>query len=494
MQSLSNECASTLTAEWDFKRGTRLKDFLFPRESDSTRSVGKVSTYEQPNKTVLSMVNSSQETDFYGFTPNSVVTAIETGAESLEIGNVTIEDKPQFNGSLAEKAIALTECGSAQTIGSEEFSDQDVRCRIEIGQDERRLQEQIEDNASQCNESHFSIEPTSSDDEEEVTSRASISKVYDSSSNLHTHSINENSNNAVDNAILDTNQLPAMELTELSFNGKLKPEPLVKETITWANETIKTKTETEHKKDLNISNASDKSSLELQLQLETSHEHINERSPDLFSDEDDFDADNNNHSAVNTVDPNDIVDAANETNADGDVNDSVEVKNIEDNDKNIEKTEKAISKRIQAILCGILPPPSVTYIQHDITDLLSMYKRNATLCDPTIQFNNDKDNRRNENCDQLTTPVMPKVLDSVEWPQLKRVNAYGLHYNRTKYTDNIEMMFMKLVERNVGQETGSSFTFSISTSAKKKPVRKLYVVSYHLYSIRCLKTRPFLKF
>lgn len=470
LQSLSNECASTLTAEWDFQKGTTLKDFLFPRESDSTRNFGKVLTCEQSNKTVLPMVHSSQESDFYGFTPNSVVAAIETGAESLEHGNGTIEEKPQYSSSLIQKAIALTECGSAQTIGSEEFSDQDVRCRIEIGTDERRLGEQIEDNASQCNVSHFSIEPTSSDDEEELPSRSNISKIHDSSSNLHTLSINENSNNAVDNAILDTNQMPAMELTDLSFNGKLKPEPMIKETI---------KPETEHKKDLNISNASDKSSLELQLQLETSREHINERSPDLFSDDDDFDADNNDHcAAVNAVDPVDLVNAsnaANETNADGDVNDSVEVKNIENNEKNMEKIEKAMSKRIQAILCGILPPPSVTYIQHDITNLLSMYKRNAALCEPTIQFN-DNDNNRNENCDQLTIPLMPKVLDNVEWPQLKGVNAYGVHYNRTKYTDNIEMMFMKLVERNVGQETGSSFTFNISTSAKKKPVRKLYVI------------------
>lgn len=70
---------------------------------------------------------------------------------------------------------------------------------------------------------------------------------------------------------------------------------------------------------------------------------------------------------------------------------------------------------------------------------------------------------------------MPNVLDNLKWPQLERVNAYGLHYNRTKYTENIEMMYMKLVERNVGQETGSSFTNNVSTSAKKKPIRKLYV-------------------
>ena len=158
-----------------------------------------------------------------------------------------------------------------------------------------------------------------------------------------------------------------------------------------------------------------------------------------------------------------------------DVNDSIS--SIKDDEKEnlrgncIEKAEKAISRRIQSLLSGILPPPSVTYIQHDIGNLLSMYKRNVTLMDSDNV--NKKDMEKSDICDDLPLPMIPKVLENMEWPQIERINAHGLHYNRTKYTEHIEMMYMKLVERNVGQETGSSFTFNIATSAKKKPVRKL---------------------
>lgn len=465
---MSNEGVSILNAEWDFQRGSALKDFLFASESESTRKFGASSKCRQPNATVSSMVSSSQECEFYGFTPTSAAeksAPCESISENpLELGNYAIENKLQSSDSLVKRAIGSTECGSAQTIGSEEFSDQDIRCRNDMDKDEIRRCEQNEDNASPSNVSRFTIEPTSSDDEEELTNRATVLKIQDSSSNLHTLSINENSNNAVDNAISCTSSKPETELTDLSFNGKLKPEPTISETTNSIH--VSMKPETENKKDLNISNASDKSNLEWQLQLETSREHINERSPDLFSDDEDLDNDNNEHSAVDVIDTTDAVD----------VNDSTEVTNEEKDrltDNCIEKTERATSKRIQALLSGILPPPSVTFIQHDITNLLSIYKRNVALMEQTVP--SDEDSKRTETCDQMSVPVMPKQLDNVEWPQLKRINAYGLHYNRTKYTDNIEMMYMKLVERNVGQETGTSFTFSMSTSAKKKPIRKLYV-------------------
>lgn len=194
--------------------------------------------------------------------------------------------------------------------------------------------------------------------------------------------------------------------------------------------------------------------------------HINERSPDLFSDVDDLETETeiniekNQHFAV------DVNDSISSIKDDG-------TENVKSND--IEKTEKMLTRRIQTLLSGILPPPSVTFIQHDIGNLLSMYKRNITLMD--FDNSNKKDIEESNICDQISLPIMPNVLDNIEWPQLEKVNAYGLHYNRTKYTENIEMMYMKLVERNVGQETGTSFTYNISTSAKKKPIRKLYVKS-----------------
>lgn len=404
-------------------------------------------------ETSLSMVSSSQESEFCGFSPSIAANKIAQCSQdrvgsTAQNNDVHINGHP-MSGSLLKKANRSTECSSAQTIASEEFSDQDVRCRTEMEKHDMRLRSTIHDNENLCNESNFSIEPTSTDDEnDELSCRAAALKICKTSSNLHTLSVNENSNNAVDNAISSTSYTTETELTDLSFNGKLKPDT--------SNNTTDSIIEL-HKenKTTNVAVSNDKSNLELQLKLESSREQINERSPDLFSDDDDCgggdnEGDNNEQTNV-------------------DANDSIASTKSEDKENNSdncnEKTERSISKRIQNLLCGILPPPSVTYVQHDISNLLSMYKRNVALMH-SDQCNEDAF------VDQLSHPIIPKALENVEWPQISKINAYGLHYNRTKYTENIEMLFMKLVERNVGQETGSSFTY-VSASAKKKPARKL---------------------
>lgn len=187
---------------------------------------------------------------------------------------------------------------------------------------------------------------------------------------------------------------------------------------------------------------------------------LNERSPDLFSDEDDCETSTDNQHS--TADVN--VSTQSATSCKDDEMESLL-------DISIEKTEKWISRHIQSLLSGILPPPSATYVQHDSASLLSMYKRNVQLMDFGIIGENDA--KPADSCNNISAPMMPKVLENVEWPQIEKINTYGVHYNRTKYTENIEMMYMKLVERNVGQETCSTFTYSQSTNAKKKPVRKL---------------------
>lgn len=195
--------------------------------------------------------------------------------------------------------------------------------------------------------------------------------------------------------------------------------------------------------------------------METSREQINERSPDLFSDGDDFDTDTNHRHSTASVNESHDESAT----------------SLKDDDKehqpknSIEKTDRSISKHVQRLLSGILPPPSVTLVQHDIVSLLSMYRRNEVLMN--IGINSESDHQPTASNDRSTVPLMPQVLENVEWPNIEKINAYGVHYNRTKYTENIEMMYMKLVERNVGQETSTSFTHNQSMSAKKKPARKL---------------------
>lgn len=591
----------TLNTEWDFQNGTTLKDYLFPSESSNSteQTFGKLTNRKQKqhhqhrnsnqtSKTNRSMVNSSQESDFYGFTPKSAA-SVENANTFLEkipentdvvdnddddaaddIGRTIEEHIVRYQNELAlvnnddisETTTTTTtttttllgqhllqekicdpisaEYGLEQTIASEEFSDQDIRCQTEMAQNEQQLKVRIENAAvDECNESHLTIEPTSSDDEDDndaslyhlgsppaamhkdhvdaiamPTMITTIAATAVTITNFHRHcSLDEDSNNAVDNAISNEQCKIGGSSTpkDLSFNGKLKNIQLstadanANELNVMPNNSSSSCSNNENpsdsheEKDLSTSVINEKSNLELQLQLETSREHINERSPDLFSEIGDFDATENE-----AIQDDDIVAAAAAsavaaTTVDDDddlgtdvsgINDSADLKTDDTTiltDKHIEKTERALNKHIQSLLSGIIPPPSVTFVQHDISNLLSMYKRNITLMDvpSAIACNNNKKQTEdtsdgtNTNTNP-TIPIKPNELDNIEWPQIKRTNAYGLHYNRTKYTDNIEIMYMKLVERNVGQETASSFTVSgvngaSAAAAKKKPMRKLYV-------------------
>lgn len=384
-----------------------------------------------------SMLTSSKDSDFLGFCGN--VAHDKMGIEFKTFVTDDVTDVALLKQAAAAAAAAASSSDDSleQSAVSEEFSDQDVRFKIEM---EKRTDlfptyatDVAEDDNSEC-----TIEPTSSNDEVKQTEEPI--QTIEITTNLHTLSVNENSSNAIDNPISSITYAVQPELIrDLSFNGKLNNEPKIIETID------------EPVKQINappMENAlitSDRNNLEAQLQFETSREQMNERSPDLFSDDEDDDENLEHSTSFTSIS---FEDKDNQT------------------DDCIEKIDRKLSKQIQGLLSGILPPPSITYIQHDIGSLLSMYKQNIAIM-------NIDDKHTVDINDNHSDDWMPKELENIEYPHIQRVNAHGLHYNRTKYTDNIEIMYMKLVERNVGQETGSSFTYNASMSAKKKPIRKL---------------------
>lgn len=537
MTTEATTTATTPALEIEWQEGTVLKDFLFSNLNKSEQAVDKGSNrrkrhhhqrnYQQSNETDRSMVNSSQESDFYGFTPASVTSVDNTHVyndhddnddNGDHVGNV--KDIGQFkdynlnrqNELILSNATttllephrlykklsntASTEYGLEQTIASEEYSDQDIRCLTEMTKNEQQIQARIDNTSIDGgNESHLTIEPNSSDDEEKNENDMAYCKTMHKAQNeskraiVTTANIDEDSDNAVDNAISNERYTigNSSTPTELSFNGKLKQLPPIN-----TNE-LKNVSNNDRNDSAIIANSDsicNKSNLELQLQLETSREHINERSPDLFSEVDDLD----NMTTNDEINDDDIAAAAAAsanasafTDNDDDgvnvsgINDSIETKAATTDcpEKHIEMTERALNKRIQTLLSGLLPPPSITFVQHDIINLLSIYKRNIALMDLPRITGGDNDSKSTD------LETVPSGIKDKTWPQLKWTRAYGIHYNRTKYTDHIESMYMKLVERNVGQETASSFTFNAanntSAAAKRKPIRKLYALFFYFF-------------
>lgn len=401
---------------------------------------------------VEEMITLSQESDFLGFgsvsSNNNIVEAVfSKSTEKLK----SLTQKSSFN-SLTKTANGLGECGSAQTFGSDEITDQDVRHNIENERYAEVLKE-METNEHLLNVSQFSIECESLESKDSENN--SSNSIEDETTKTITLSINENSGNAVDNPISLASASCALELTtDLSFNGKLNVDTTSQSTPYNKAEHASTDSQCIAKALHNRSN-----DLELQLQLEVSREHINERSPDLFSDDDDDEQenviknDNREHSAANDS----LI--------------SISYAEKDNPDNYIQTKEKTISKSIQNQLSGVLPPPSITNVQHDVGNMLALYKRNYALANFGSEDIANKSIAGDE-FDDRKECFAPRVLDNAEWPHVMKIDTHGVHYNRTKYTENIEMMYLRLVERNVGQETGSSFTYTATANLKKKPIRK----------------------
>lgn len=445
-QSSSNG-SKGFTLGWDsLHNHQQLREYLYPSFDEAEHTASEQMKIDQHEND--SNLTSSKHSDFLGFSSLSNETPQHNKPAIVDHVVIEITEGIQ-NGSSINETTGLTGENFEKSNVSEEFSDQDIRFQIDMHQPDEIFN--TFENVSQ-----YTIEPASSDDDAQQTDESACDNTL---TNLPTLSVNENSSNAIDLTISNMLYVPQSELIkDLSFNGKLCTESkIIIETnetsgISFGNPLHKSEIPFEPKNE--TLNTSERCNLEMQLHLETSREHINERSPDLFSDEDEDVED-------------EAVEAKNIEHSISVVSTSISFEEKDNQaDNYIEKNEKQISKRLQGLLSGILPPPTITYVDHDITSLLTLYNKNVALL--------DLDNKHNNiDADDQSTSWMPKELDKIEWPHIERVNAHGLHYNRTKYTDNLEIMYMKLVERNVGQETGSSFTYNVSMSATKKPIRKV---------------------
>lgn len=349
---------------------------------------------------------------------------------------------------------------SERTYDSEEIPDQDIVCRNEMKRFASNLS-YMHQNVRLLNVAEFSIEPSSSPSDDESHKR---NKRRSKSSSILTLSLNEDSCNAVDLPISARKSDDVHEImTDLSFNGKISNE-ITQTSAIDGNGLQANGDKNEKGNEECAANTSSRSNLEI-FQLETSREMINEQSPDLFADDDDDDEDTGIDTAyvyekhTDKEQPSYFAD------------DSLTSTNIEEkevNDSDVwNRKEKSTSRRIQNSLSGVLPPPSITFCQLDIASMLKLHKTNSETLQTNYESTDSVDSAFAKN------DFIPDGLNEMEWPNVRDASAYGIHYNRTKYSDSIENMYMKLAERHIGHETSSSFTFDASANTVKKPIRKM---------------------
>lgn len=199
--------------------------------------------------------------------------------------------------------------------------------------------------------------------------------------------------------------------------------------------------------------------------------------------------------------------------------------------KDHEGYDKQKVKKTEEILQGVLPPPSVTILKTDVTEMLKKYycylplfnnedkpnilEENSMTPTRTVSFieipeqvktldnlqdtcedfftkcKSDADKKSNflkENLTTLDTSATDKSIvlkmgtetEAVEtsWPELLKCRYYDVYYNVTKYSERFELLALKYGARYVGAETDTSVNiysggFQSPSSANKRKAMRL---------------------
>ncbi|XP_075165519.1 cyclin E-interacting protein minus isoform X2 [Haematobia irritans] len=134
------------------------------------------------------------------------------------------------------------------------------------------------------------------------------------------------------------------------------------------------------------------------------------------------------------------------------------------------RREREMLRRIRKCLAGVLPPPSVTIPQLDMfsavlskkEEILNFFQNSGT---------NDEDPQSLSRIPSLFKPTHTlEEAKSMPWRDILGVRQHGLSYNLTKASESNEYLSLSIVERCIGAETATSYRNSPS-SAKKRSTR-----------------------
>ncbi|CAG4986873.1 unnamed protein product [Colias eurytheme] len=195
--------------------------------------------------------------------------------------------------------------------------------------------------------------------------------------------------------------------------------------------------------------------------------------------------------------------------------------------KDVEIYEKKKVRRIQETLQGILPPPSVTTLKTDVTQMLKKYyaflptfneeqtiniEENSMTPTKKVSFiqipeichsiqetaeNVSKStvelekiscsSRNTSKCEDGNSSINDKSIElkicseaeakGNAWPDLLKCRYYDVYYNLTNHTEKYEMLMQRYAERFVGAETDTSVNIysgglqSPSSASKRKALR-----------------------
>ncbi|XP_044740118.1 uncharacterized protein LOC123301446 [Chrysoperla carnea] len=143
------------------------------------------------------------------------------------------------------------------------------------------------------------------------------------------------------------------------------------------------------------------------------------------------------------------------------------------------KQDRLLLKRLQESFIGILPPPSVTICQLNADDILNKYNQNKEMFSVQKTCSNKDSESECLKSNKKSTMLINCDLSAAKdfkFPEIMTRRYHGLHYNRSKLSEDIEHLCQKYSERFIGNETSSSCTIwqqNVSSSAsKRRMIRK----------------------
>uniref|UniRef100_A0A0K8UZS0 Uncharacterized protein n=3 Tax=Bactrocera latifrons TaxID=174628 RepID=A0A0K8UZS0_BACLA len=143
------------------------------------------------------------------------------------------------------------------------------------------------------------------------------------------------------------------------------------------------------------------------------------------------------------------------------------------------RREKELLRRIRKCLAGIPPPPSVTIPQLDIFS--AVISRKQDIFDFTVDINSTSSlgaGSISNTCASLFKPTHPiDETKEMGWRQVLGVRQHGLSFNLCKASENNEYLGLSVIERFIGAETASSYRNSPSSAKKRNARMKLLTQS-----------------
>ncbi|XP_050073731.1 uncharacterized protein LOC126561555 [Anopheles maculipalpis] len=313
--------------------------------------------------------------------------------------------------------------------------------------------------------------------------------------------LSDDSCNAVDNMLGVTDDQAQNEKgcreadhnADLSFNGKIRTLASGSQIVTPRRPSINTidgltavkatvpevATDVSNKNDLLNREKKFNESFELLTkECNTLNYYNNEKSPDLFADDDETEQEKENqdhsmHRSYQRVS-------------------GTGTKELEcEAENSVDQTDHMLLKRMKMSLSGIPPPPALTYSDIDVGTMLTIYRSNVKSWLTTHGFQKntaeqvtegeaEKEQQPQQHQQQecLLKPThSTDELTNMKWPELTKHRAHGLHYNRSRMSETFELLGLKYIERYISAETSCSFNMTILQSSAKKRNQRLKMLN-----------------